>query len=80
MNETLGEKLVGITFNVDNLTDVAECKVRFAQAIDQIEAHKEECIKQGLLSLNKEMIINEAKKQIINAQMWGVKAITYAHD
>ncbi|OOH91870.1 hypothetical protein BMT54_01805 [Pasteurellaceae bacterium 15-036681] len=74
---THGEKLVGIEFNVGNRSDVAECKERFAKAIDQLEVHKAETLQHGTLNANKEMLIEEAQKRILDAQMWAVKAITY---
>ena len=36
MELTVGEKLVGIDFNVGNRGDVADCKNRFAFAIKQL--------------------------------------------
>ena len=37
-DKSTGEKLVGIDFNPGNIGDVAECKQRFAQAINQVIA------------------------------------------
>lgn len=74
---THGEKLVGITFNVGARQDVHDCKQRFAFAIDQLEAHKQDAFAQGTLNSTKEMLIEEAQKRILDAQMWAVKAITY---
>lgn len=73
MGLTLGEKLVGVDFNVDNRGDVTECKNRFAFAINQLEElYKSEEVTEGKAS-----IIEEAKMRILDAQMWAVKAITY---
>ena len=41
-DKSAGEKLVGIDFNPGNIGDVAECKQRFAQAINQVIAHKDD--------------------------------------
>lgn len=70
---TRGEQLVGIDFNVGNRSDVHDCKARFAQAIDQLEA-----LKSGpeMLSANQVLLIGEAITRILDAQMWAVKAIT----
>ena len=70
---TRGEQLVGIDFNVGNRSDVHDCKARFAQAIDQLEA-----LGNGptILSATQELLINEAITRILDAQMWAVKAIT----
>lgn len=70
---TRGEQLVGIDFNVGNRGDVHDCKLRFAQAIDQLENLR---TGPGVLSANQEMIIAEAITRILDAQMWAVKAIT----
>ena len=70
---TRGEQLVGIDFNVGNRDDVHDCKVRFAQAIDQLEA-----IKNGpeMISGLQLHLIDEAMLRILDAQMWAVKALT----
>ena len=68
--KTIGEELVGIDFNVGNRGDVHECKSRFADAINQLQ-------KKSCSSPEKEMLIKEAQKRIIDAQMWAVKAITW---
>lgn len=70
---TRGEQLVGIDFNVGNRGDVHDCKTRFAQAIDQLEA-----IKNGpeMISDLQLHLIDEAILRILDAQMWAVKAIT----
>ncbi|PHO20813.1 hypothetical protein CQR79_05310 [Aggregatibacter actinomycetemcomitans] len=76
-NKTHGEKLVGIDFNVGNRGDVHDCKQRFAEAINQLETHRAEAFEQGTLTADKEMLLDEAQKRIIDAQMWAVKAITW---
>lgn len=74
---TYGEKLVGITFNIGGRQEVHECKQRFALAIAQLEKHREESFDLGTLNASKQMLIEEAQKRIVDAQMWAVKAITY---
>ena len=77
---TIGEKLVGIDFNPSNLGAVAQCKQRFAEAINQLEQHQEEAIEHGTLTADKQMLLCEAKKRIVDAQMWAVKALTWGRD
>ena len=73
MELTVGEKLVGVDFNVGNRGDVADCKNRFAFAINQLEdLYKGKEVTEGQAA-----IIEEAKMRILDAQMWAVKAITY---
>lgn len=74
---THGEKLVGINFNVGGSSAVAECKQRFADAIDQLDAHRDDAFNQGTLNEIKEKLLDEAEARIIDAQMWAVKALTY---
>lgn len=74
---THGQKLAGIAFSVGNDPQVHECKQRFADAIDQLEQCHVDSFKHGTLTTNKEMIIAEAQKRILDAQMWAVKALTY---
>lgn len=74
---TTGGRLVGIGFNVGNDGEVTECKRRFADAIDQLETHKEIADEHGTLNATKEYLLKEAQTRIIDAQMWAVKALTY---
>lgn len=74
---TRGEKLVSINFNVGGADDVAECKKRFAEAIDQLDEHRDDELRHGTLSAIKDKLLDEAESRIIDAQMWAVKALTY---
>lgn len=74
---TRGEKLVSINFNVGGADDVAECKKRFAHAIDQLDEHRAVARNHGTLNAIKEKLLDEAESRIIDAQMWAVKALTY---
>lgn len=74
---TTGERLVGIGFNVGGDAEVAACKRRFADAIDQLEVHGETANEHGTLNATKEYLLKEAQTRIIDAQMWAVKALTY---
>lgn len=78
--KTIGEKLVGIDFNPDNLGAIAQCKQCFAEAINRLERHREEAIEHVKLTADKQMLFCEAKKRIIDAQMWAVKALTWGRD
>lgn len=67
---TEGQKLVGITFNPSNIDDVSKAKQLFADAIDlMLDGCKGDA--------TKERLMQEAINNIITAQMWTVKAITW---
>lgn len=61
-DKSAGEKLVGIDFNPGNITDIAECKQRFAQAINQVIAHKDDAFKR----------IIDAQMWAVKAITWGL--------
>ncbi len=66
---TVGEKSVGLLFNPSGTDAVYECKRRFADSIDQLLA----------LPLDSDgcRIVDNAIVQIMTAQMWAVKALTW---
>lgn len=72
MNKSLGQKLVGISFNPSSLTTVDEAKQKSAELIDLVHDSME-----GAASEEALMIHNEAISRIMDAQMWAVKAITW---
>lgn len=72
MKNSFGQKLVGISFNPSSLSTVDEVKQKSAELIDLIQ--------DGMLINSSDeslMIHNEAIRQIMSAQMWAVKAITW---
>ena len=74
-----GEQLVGINFNPSNNTDVDTIKRACAYLIDVVEKHREEHGQHGTLTANRELLMNHAIGEVINAQMNVVKAITFTN-
>ncbi|MEQ4692651.1 hypothetical protein [Providencia manganoxydans] len=72
MKKSLGQKLVGISFNPSSLSTVDEAKQKSAELIDLVRDSME-----GATSEEALMICNEAMRRIMDAQMWTVKAITW---
>lgn len=72
MNKTLGQKLVGISFNPGGNILVDEAKQKSADLIDIVHAYMLDSA-----SEEAQMIHNEAIRRIMDAQMWAVKAITW---
>jgi hypothetical protein len=69
---TFGEKAVGITFNPSGDDEGTKCKRIFAQAIDGLDALRNET-KSSEVRRMCSVAITEAQ----TAQMWAVKAITW---
>lgn len=72
MNKTLGQKLVGISFNPSSMPSVDEAEQKAAELIDIVHANMFDSASEEAL-----MIHNEALRRIMDAQMWAVKAITW---
>ena len=72
MSKTLGQKLVGISFNPSSLLVVDEAKQKSADLIDIVHANMIDST-----SEEAQLIHNEALRRIIDAQMWAEKAITW---
>lgn len=72
MNQSFGQKLVGITFNPSGNILIDAVKQNAADTIDLIQDST-----QGVTSEEARMIHNEAISRIMDAQMWAVKAITW---
>ncbi len=72
MSKTLGQKLVGISFNPSSLLVVDEAKQKAADLIDIVHANMIDST-----SEEAQLIHNEAIRRIIDAQMWVGKAITW---
>ena len=70
MSKTTGQKLVGIEPNTS--TVVADIKMKIAELIDMVQPDLE-------VSATDEsyLIRDEATRQLMTAQMWAVKAVTY---
>lgn len=71
MNQTFGEKAVGLAFNPGGNPAVDECKKTFATAIDQMNVLHY----QG--SYEVQRMTKIAIEHAQTAQMWAVKALTW---
>lgn len=73
---TPGEKAVGITFNPSGDERVAKLKLLFAEAFDIVE--KSVPADDGTLpTARARKMRDSALTEIITAQMWAVKVVTY---
>ncbi|EMB3082303.1 hypothetical protein U8233_002279 [Providencia rettgeri] len=72
MSQTLGQKLVGVSFNPSGNIMVDAVKQNAADTIDLIQDSMQRATSEEAL-----MIHNEAIRRIMDAQMWSVKAITW---
>lgn len=72
MELSFGQKAVGLTFNPSGDDAVAQCKQRFADAIDQLHNLRTET-ESGEVKRLCSIAITECQA----AQMWAVKAITW---
>jgi hypothetical protein len=70
---TYGEKMVGFTFNPSGDKKVEKIKRLFAEVLDLLQ-EKNTC---QLTSMNEAKLKDSAVSEIISAQMWAVKYITY---
>ncbi|UNH28180.1 hypothetical protein MNY64_05065 [Moellerella wisconsensis] len=72
MSQTLGQKLVGVSFNPSGNIIVEAVKQNAADTIDLIQDGMKKATSEEAL-----MIYNEAIRRIMDAQMWAVKAVTW---
>lgn len=72
MNQTFGQKAVGLAFNPSGDDAVAKCKQIFADAIDQMHE-----IRNSTDSNEVKRMASVAITEAQTAQMWAVKAITW---
>jgi hypothetical protein len=70
--QTLGQKLVGLSFNPSGDETVNKVKTLCAEVIDLLDKQALES-PEGL----KNKICSDAIQQMITAQMWAVKAVTW---
>lgn len=69
---TYGQKLVGLRFNPSELTQVDEIKQHAADIIDNLYLTIQNSNDDIQIELAQEAI-----KQVISAQMWSIKAVTW---
>lgn len=72
MNQTFGQKAVGLAFNPSGDDAVAKCKQIFADAIDQMHE-----LRNSTESNEVRRMASVAITEAQTAQMWAVKAITW---
>ena len=72
MNQTFGQKAVGLAFNPSGDDAVAKCKQIFADAIDQMND-----LRNSTTSNEVKRMASVAITETQTAQMWAVKAITW---
>lgn len=72
MEQTFGQKAVGLSFNPSNDNNVDKCKRIFAEVIDQLNDLRSETTSPEVKRMCS-VAITEAQ----TAQMWAVKAITW---
>lgn len=76
---TFGENQVGLTFNPSNDPQVQEVKVLCAKLIDMCDAiiSQEPTYTEFNTMSHRGQLLQHAIREIITAQMWVVKGITY---
>ena len=70
--QTFGQKAVGLSFNPSGDDAVAQCKQRFADAIDQMND-----LRTSSSSPEVKRMASVAITEMQTAQMWAVKALTW---
>lgn len=70
---TFGERAVGFRFNPSGLTAVDECKATYAKAIDQLNE-----LRNSSTDPEVKRLASVAITETQAAQMWAVKALTWA--
>lgn len=72
MNQSYGEKAVGLSFNPSGSDDVHDCKSAIAKQIDILD-HKRAISE----SPEQKRLLSIAITELQTAQMWVVKALTW---
>lgn len=72
MEQTFGQKIVGVSFNPSNLNVVDEIKVSYAAIIDKLNDLKIETESPMQFDLAQQTIT-----EAVTACMWAVKTLTY---
>ena len=70
--QTFGQKAVGLSFNPSGDDAVAQCKQRFADAIDQMND-----LRNSASSPEVKRMASVTITKLQTAQMWAVKALTW---
>ena len=72
MNQTFGQRAVGLSFNPSGDDAVAACKQEFATVVDRMNDLRDSTPSPEVMRMAA-IAINEAQ----TAQMWAVKALTW---
>lgn len=71
---TYGQKLCGVNFNPTQDPLIADIKQRFADITDILIDKAEEADSSG-----KQHMLTLAINELVTAQMWAIKAVTWTH-
>jgi hypothetical protein len=74
MEQTYGQKAVGLSFNPSNDDAVTRCKQMYADIIDQLDAIASRSVS---ATGEQQRLAKVAITQAQGAQMWAVKALTW---
>lgn len=74
---TFGEILVGLNFNPSGDDTVTRVKKLCAELADILEADRIASVQGGTYNATKQLIVENAFSEILNAQMNAVKALTF---
>jgi hypothetical protein len=77
MEQTFGQKLVGLTFNPSGNEKVQRVKELCAELADILEEAKQESFDEGTFNSLYEKLYNHSVGEILNAQMNVVKVLTF---
>lgn len=72
MEQTFGQKAVGLSFNPSGTDAVAECKQGYATEIDRMQN-----LRTSSESSEQKRLASVAITELQAAQMWAVKALTW---
>jgi len=72
-----GERLIGVNFNPSGNTEVDTVKRACAYLIDVVEKYRENNEHANTLTVDKQLLIDNAITQILNTQMNVVKVLTF---
>ncbi|NID09401.1 Acb2/Tad1 domain-containing protein [Fibrivirga algicola] len=72
MEQTFGQKAVGLSFNPSNSDAVGQCKQGFADRIDEMNN-----LRNSSTSGEQKRLCSVAITELQTAQMWAVKALTW---
>lgn len=75
--ESIGDRIVGLSFNPSSDPKVQEVKEKFSSLINMLMEDKEISMEAGVYTSIKAFLIEHALGELLNAQMNLVKVLTY---